>query len=285
MSKNLAIKGLLADVRTLTTTVNKTAASFTFLIPKSGLFVNGKGTRDNLVAILGAERYEKFKTSLQEKLAPEREPGKFPNADDMKGIVDAIEAANKAKPNGNITLEQYNTMLGISEAVLETMWDEIIAENPSPGETWEDQCTAVLGILIGETPATPEAVATAIAQATGAEVKKTVAEQPAPTAPTTPPAVPATEAPNLPATEAQISGNAAIDAIAANIRQRMIDLQADEASIAIIDAELNAIKNRASRERGAIFQDMESFYAMVKGSATAEEAVAAVAEAAEETAM
>lgn len=236
--------------------------------------------------------------ALQKACFPKADP--FPTKDHLQQIKVAMQAA----ATGECTPEEFKiTYEATNWAVSEIYADpEFAALLDAPVEGQEISVEQILDLIEMEiTPAKPaiEEVAGKVAEVLGApapvvtkpkitlpvpptaKVEPPVEQQAAPVAEATEPAAES----NLPAAQASVErgvalNDAALDAIATNIRQRMTDLQADEVSLATIEQQLAAIRSRANVARGAIMNDLQGFLQLAQGATTAAEVVeAAKAEA------
>lgn len=260
-----------------------------------------QGTLENFEKVLGKEGAlslmkavkakfreqdpEKMKDVISEaQIADEKQ--KWPNAEQWQNLVRIIKEVAAMKAQGVITPKSYNRYQLVAGRIVDAVADET---TPFRGDANDAAAhlEAITSVLLGtEPPASVEEAAKAVAGANGKKVEtKTDKKAPASTEqlPNPPaskaPATPAAPA-NLPATPAQLEENPLFGKIADNIRQRMEDLKADEASIDIIEQQLTAIKQRAGRERGSILEDLQSFFQAVQAAPTATAAVAAGAEVA-----
>lgn len=293
------IKALITDV--LPVSIKDKDMKPTILILNAEHFVDTfQGTLENFKKVLGEEGalalLKSIKTKFREQ-DPEKmkdvisaaqiadEKVKWPNAEQWANLVAIIREVAAMKSGSVITPKSYNRYQLVAGRVVDAVSDETA---PFRGDSTDAAAhlEAINSVLIGiEAPADPKVAAEELAKANGKTVEsKPAKQQPAATAPkNTPPAAktPETEqlpnppANNLPATPAQVGENPLFTKIADNIRQRMEDLKADEASIDIIEQQLAAIKQRAGRERGSILEDLQAFYQAVSSAPTATAAVEA----------
>lgn len=287
----IQLPALIAAVTSFT--IEGQAEPVSLTVPVLSLFDPIEGWRKRVLATgVTEEQFNKLVTELgtvsaqnPSDAAATWASAKFPQPEQMAELVAAVKTANAST---SLTAREAEILVAIGNWTLDVVVeiaDEGDLKANAKGEIEVEEIIAFVQLSLEPTApvATAEDVAAAlkvpvIARKTAAPTA--TAEKPAAEAPVEQVAAPVAET-SLPAAQVPVEkgvavNDATLNSIAANIRQRMEDLKADEGALAIIETQLASIRSRANTARGAIMDDLQGFLQLAQGATTAEEVVEAV---------